>query len=79
MIVCNLCFASCCQKGHHINNKFLLYSSGNYTHYPIINHNGKEYEKEYIYIYIYTYLNHFAVHQKLTHHNTVNQLYFNKK
>ena len=31
-----------------INNKVLLYSSGNYVQYPVINHNGKEYEKEYI-------------------------------
>ena len=29
-----------------INNKVLLYSPGNYTQYPVINHNGKEYEKE---------------------------------
>ena len=34
-----------------INNKALLYSTGNYIQYPVINHNGKEYEKEYI-IYI---------------------------
>ena len=33
-----------------INNKVLLYSTGDYTQYPVINHNGKEYEKEYIYI-----------------------------
>ena len=25
----------------------------NYIQYPVINHNGKEYEKECIYIYIY--------------------------
>jgi len=31
-------------------NKVLLYSIGNYIQYPVINHNGKEYEKEYIYI-----------------------------
>ena len=29
-------------------NKVLLYSTGNSIHYPVINHNGKEYEKEYI-------------------------------
>ena len=29
-----------------INNGVLLYSTGNYIQYPIINHNGKEYEKE---------------------------------
>ena len=33
-----------------INNKVLLYSTGNYIQYPVINHNGKEYEKEYIHI-----------------------------
>ena len=33
-----------------INNKVLLYSAGNYIQYPVINKNGKEYEKEYIYI-----------------------------
>ena len=25
-----------------INNKVLLYSTGNYVEYPVINHNGKE-------------------------------------
>ena len=34
-----------------ISNKVLLYSTGNYSHYPVINNNGKEYEKEYIYMY----------------------------
>ena len=29
-----------------INNKVLLYSTGNYIQYTMINHNGKEYEKE---------------------------------
>ena len=33
-----------------INNKVLLYSTWIYIQYPVINHNGKEYEKEYIYI-----------------------------
>ena len=32
-----------------INNKVLMYSTGNYTQYPVINRNGKEYEKMYIY------------------------------
>ena len=31
-----------------INNWVLLYSTGNYIQYPVINHNGKEYEKEYM-------------------------------
>ena len=34
-----------------INNKVLLYSTGNCIQYPMINHTGKEYEKERIYMY----------------------------
>ena len=34
-----------------ISNKVLLYSTGNNIQYPVINHNGKEYEKECIYMY----------------------------
>ena len=41
---CKLLYREC------INNKVLLYSTGNYIQYPVINHNGKEYEKECIYI-----------------------------
>ena len=37
-----------------INNKVLLYSTGKYIQYPVINDNGKESEI-YIYIYIYIY------------------------
>ena len=33
-----------------INNKTLLYSTGNYIQYLVINHKGKEYEKECIYM-----------------------------
>ena len=33
-----------------INNKVPLYGTRNYIQYPVINHNGKENEKEYIYI-----------------------------
>ena len=33
-----------------INNKVLLYSTGNNIQYLMINHNGKEYEKEYMYV-----------------------------
>ena len=47
-----------------INNKVLLYSTGNYSQYLVIKYNGKESEKEYIYIY----LNPFAVYQKLKQH-----------
>ena len=38
-----------------MNNKVLLHSTGNYIQYLVINHNGKEYEKEYIYIYTHIY------------------------
>ena len=31
-----------------INNKVLLYSTGNYIQYPVINQNGKEYDKNYM-------------------------------
>ena len=34
-----------------IHNKILLYSTGNDIQYSVINHNGKEYEKECIYMY----------------------------
>ena len=39
-----------------INNKVLLHNTGNYIQYPVINHNGKQYEKEYIYIYLYNWV-----------------------
>ena len=34
-----------------INNKVLLYSTGNYIQYPVTNHNGKEYLKR-MYVYV---------------------------
>ena len=34
-----------------MDNKVLLYSTGNFIQYPVINHHGKEYEKECIYMY----------------------------
>ena len=34
-----------------INNKVLLYSTGDYILYPVINQNVKEYEKECIHRY----------------------------
>ena len=33
-----------------INNNVLLQSTENYIQYPVINHNGKVYEKEHIYV-----------------------------
>ena len=39
-----------------INNKVLLYSTGRYMQYPVINQNGKEYLKRMcVYIYIHTH------------------------
>ena len=45
----------------YINNKDLLYNTGNYIQHPVINYNGKEYEKIYMcvcvyIIYIYMYM-----------------------
>ena len=54
-----------------INNKVLLYSTGNYIRYPMINHNGKEYKKKEC-KYITESLCCTAVIN-----NIVNQLYFN--
>ena len=38
-----------------INNKGLLYNIGDYIQSLMINHNGKEYEKECVYIYLSIY------------------------
>lgn len=59
-----------------IKNKVLLYSTGNYIQYLMVNHNGKEYFKKNVYIHIHIYLNHFAVQKNLTQHckSTVLQL-----
>ena len=35
-----------------INNKVLLYSTGNYIQHPMINHNGKELKKKNVYMCI---------------------------
>ena len=40
-----------------LNNKVLLSSIVNYIQYPVISHNGKEYEKEYTHMCN----NHFAI------------------
>ena len=54
-----------------INNKALMYSTGNYTQYPVINHNGKEYKKR-MYIYIFESL---CCTAKVTHRkSTILQL-----
>ena len=43
---CKLLYIGC------VNNKVLLYNTGNYIQYPVINDNGKEYEEEYMYVYV---------------------------
>ena len=54
-----------------ISNTVLLYSTGNSIQYPVINCNGKEYEKEYIYTWytwidlLYTWNEHNTIHQFL--------------
>ena len=39
-----------------IKNKLLLYSTGNYIQYPLINLNGKEHRKECVCVYIHMYI-----------------------
>ena len=39
-----------------INNKDLLYSTGNYVQYLVMIYNGKESENEYIYVYMCVYI-----------------------
>ena len=53
-----------------INNKVLLYSIGNYIHYPMIDHNEKK-EKEDICV-----TESLCCTERIKH-NIVNQLYFN--
>ena len=50
----------------------LLYDTGSYIQYPMIHHNGEEYEK---YIYMYNWIT-LLYSRNLT--QIVNQLYFNK-
>ena len=52
---------------YRMNKQVLLYSTVNYIQHPVINNNGKEYEKECVF-YIYIYLNQFAIEQKLMQH-----------
>ena len=53
-----------------INNKVLLYSTGSYIQFPVINYNRKEYEKVCVCVCvcIHIYINHLALQQKLTQH-----------
>ena len=55
-----------------IINKVWLYSTGNYIQYPMINRNGKEYEKEHVCVHVCVRVcacvcvceNHFALQHK---------------
>ena len=49
------------------NKKVLLYSTGDYIQHPVINHNGKEYEKSVCNTHIYKYNWITTVQQKLIH------------
>ena len=51
-----------------VNNEVLLYSTGNYIQYPVINNNRKEHKK-----IVYMYNGITAAHLKLN--SIVNQLY----
>ena len=55
---CKLVYIGC------INNKVLLFSTGNCIQYHVINHDGKNMKMN---IYLYIKLSQFAVQQKLTH------------
>ena len=62
---------------HRTDDKVLLYSTGNYIQYPEINHNGKEYKKEYIYICVCVYITESLCYTAEIKCNIVSQLYFN--
>ena len=60
------------------NNKVLLYSTGHYIQYPVINHE-KEQERERVYMHIYVCV---CITESLCYTAVVNiaiQLYFNRK
>ena len=54
-----------------MDNKVLLYGTGNHVQCPGINHNGKEYKKECIYMY-----NWITLLYSRNLYNIINQLYF---
>ena len=47
-------------------HKVLLYGTGNSIQYPVINHHGKECEKEYMHIYISIFIYIYIVHNGIT-------------
>ena len=58
------------------NKKVLLYNTRGYNQYPTINHNGNEYEKEYIYVCGSMYK--ITLLYTINKYNIANKLYFNK-
>ena len=64
------------ENGQPTKSYCIAYSTGNYTQYPVINHNGKEYEKECVCVCIYIYVQHFVVQYKLMEHRFT--IYLNK-
>ena len=58
---------------YRMDKQGVQYSTGNYIQYPVINHNGKEYEKECIYMD-----NWITLLYSRNWCNIINQLYFNK-
>ena len=57
-----------------MNNKVIIYSTRNCNEYTVMNHNGKEYKNECICVY-----NWVTLLYSRDWHNSVDQLYFNKK
>ena len=66
-----------CKLSHleWISNEVLLYSTGNYIHSLGIQHDGRLHEKKNVCVCVYDQIT--MVYRNW--HNTVNQLYFNKK
>ena len=58
---------------YRMGKQVLLYSTGNYIQYPMINHNAKEYEKR-----IYLCITESLCCTAEIKHTIVSQLYFNK-
>ena len=54
-----------------------MYNTWNYIHYPVMDHNGQEYEEEHVIMLLYTY-NWIGLLHSRNEHNIVNQLYVNK-
>ena len=60
-----------CREVHEVHSGKFLNSTEKYTQYLVLIYNGKESEKVHMYTHTHTYLNHFAVHQKLSHYKSI--------